>query len=187
MSGETIKKILYSTIEEVGKEKIRIDVSADLESSRKYIDVIMKQCAPKLTNLKTYDHDTVFGIMAEALLHFMLTISTLPSERKVEIGDGLTADIIVPSLASLRRNTKTSIIIQIIKNRIADINKVKLLEALQPNPQNIWLISTRPHSFAKYKEYSIFPSQGSYDYSNIITDTDRFLQVTKDKSFRFVP
>ena len=78
-----------------------------------------------------------------------------------------------------------------IKDKKIDLNKVKKLEFLQPNTQNIWLISTRPLSILKYTNYSMFPNYGphkySHKYSNIITDIDKFLKVIKDKSFRLIP
>jgi hypothetical protein len=58
---------------------------------------------------------------------------------------------------------------------------------VQPNAQNIWLISTRPLSIADYTEYSVFANHRSRRYSNVIIDIDKFLKSTKDKSFRFVP
>ena len=190
LSGEKIKQILYSVIEETGKKIIQVDVSSNIESSQKYIDIIMSRCATKLTyesDVRNHDSDIMFAILGEALLHFMLTISTLPSERKIEIKDGLTLDVVITSLRSLSRYPNKSIIIQVIKDKKTDLNKVEKLEFLQPNIQNIWLISTRPLSIAKYTDYSMFPNYGSHKYSNIITDIDKFLKVIKDKSFRLIP
>jgi len=181
LSGEKIKQILYSVIEETGKKIIQVNVSSNIESSQKYIDIIMSRF------VRNHDSDIMFAILGEALLHFMLTISTLPSERKIEIKDGLTLDVVIPSLRSLSRDPNKSIIIQVIKDKKIDINKVEKLEFLQPNIQNIWLISTRPLSIAKYTDYSMFPNYGSHKYSNIITDIDKFLKVIKDKSFRLIP
>lgn len=188
LSGAKIKQILYSTIEETGKENIQMNISSLLESSQKYLDIIMNRCITKLPyEPDNSERDTIIAILGEALLHFMLTISTLPSERKVEIKDGLTLDIVIPSLPSLYRDPNKSIIIQIIKDKKTDINKVQNLEFLQPNTQNIWLISIRHLSFAKFTEYSIFPNHTSHKYSNIITDIDKFLKSIQDKSFRFIP
>jgi hypothetical protein len=181
LSGEKIKQILYSVIEETGKKIIQVDVSSNIESSQKYIDIIMSRF------VRNHDSDIMFAILGEALLHFMLTISTLPSERKIEIKDGLTLDVVIPSLRSLSRDPNKSIIIQVIKDKKIDINKVEKLEFLQPNIQNIWLISTRPLSIAKYTDYSMFPSYGLHKYSSIITDIDKFLKTMKDKSFRLIP
>ena len=159
-SGEKIKQILYSVIEEIGRENIQLNISSNIMFSQKYIDIIMNRCITRLTyESDIYDHslDIIIAVLCEALLHFMLTISSLPSERKVEIKDDLALDIVIPSLPSLRRDPNKSLVIQIIKDSKTDLTKMKKVEVLQPNSQNIWCISTRPLSIAKYTEYSMFP------------------------------
>jgi hypothetical protein len=187
ISGEKVKQILYTTIDEIGKETIKADISSNIESSQKYIDSILSRCITRLTSeLNGNVNDIITGTLCEALLHFMLTISTLPSERKVAVREDLTIDVVIPSLAGLRRDTNSSIIIQIIKDMKADLNNIEDLELLQPNPQNVWLITSRPLSIAKHVDYTMFSDNVSRNYSNIITDIDRFLRDVKDKSFRFV-
>jgi hypothetical protein len=105
----------------------------------------------------------------------------------VVVGDGLTLDIVIPSLAVLKKDPNRSVIIQFIKDKKADLDRVRELEILQPNTENIWLVSSRPLSIPKYIDYSIFPDLGSHRYSNIIVNTDKFLRDVKDKSFRFIP
>lgn len=188
ISGDQTKQILYKTIREIGKETIQADISSNIDSSQRYIDIIMNQCITRLTSgLDGDESDIITATLSEALLHFMLTISTLPSERKVAVRDGLTLDIVIPSLAVLKRDPNRSVIIQFIKDKKTDLNKVRELEILQPNTENIWLVSSRPLSISKYMEYSIFPDHGSHRYSNIIVNTDKFLRDVKDKSFRFIP
>lgn len=188
LSGAKIKQILYSTIDETGKENIQMNISSHLESSQKYLDIIMNRCITKLPyEPDNNERDTIIAILGEALLHFMLTISSLPSERKVEIKDDLALDIVIPSLPSLRRDPNKSLVIQIIKDRKTDLTKMKKVEVLQPNSQNIWCISSRPLSIAKYTEYSMFPDHRSHKYSNILTDIDKFLDTMNVRSFRFIP
>jgi hypothetical protein len=188
LSGEKIKEVLYSVIEEIGKENIQVNVASHIESSQEYLDIIMNRCITKLTyGLDDNGHGIIIATLGEALLHFMLTISTLPSERKVEVKNDLVLDIVIPSLPSLLRDPNKSLIIQIIKDKKTDLNKVENLEFVQPNAQNIWLVSTRPLSIANYTEYSIFANHRSRRYSNVIIDIDKFLKSMKDKSFRFVP
>lgn len=187
ISGDQTKQILYKTIEEIGKEIIQADISSNIDSSKRYIDTILSQCLRRLTSELDGDvSDIITVTLCEALLHFMLTISTLPSERKVAVRDGLTLDIVIPSLAVLKRDPDRSVIIQFIKDK-ADLKKARELEGLQPNTENIWLVSSRPLSIPKYIDYSMFPDHGSHRYSNIIINTDKFLRDVKDKSFRFVP
>ena len=46
------------------------------------------------------------AIICEALLHFILTISTLPSERKEEIRYGLPIDVVIPELTNLKKKSR---------------------------------------------------------------------------------
>jgi hypothetical protein len=188
-AGEKIKQILYSEIENIGKEKIQAKINSSIESSQKYIDKIMSKCITKLT-YESNDDDDDFNItivtLCEVLLHFMLTICTLPSERKIRVKNDLILDVIVPNLQSLKTKPDKSIIIQVIKDKMMDSNKTSQLEFLQPNHENIWLISAKPLSLTKYTTYTVFPNSGLHNYSNIIIDIDNFLKETGDKSFRFI-
>jgi len=98
----------------------------------------------------------------------MLTVCTLPSERKIQVKDKLTLDIVIPNLQSLKRTPDKSIIIEIIRNE-EDLGKISHLEFLQPNYKNIWLISVMPLSVT----------------SNIILDINNFLKEAGDRSLRF--
>lgn len=190
-AGEKIKQILYSEIENIGKEKIQAKINSSIESSQKYIDKIMSECITKLT-YESNDDDDYYNItiatLCEVLLHFMLTICTLPSERKIRVKNELILDVIIPNLQSLKIKPDKSIIIQVIKDKtMMDLNKTSQLEFLQPNHKNIWLISATPLSAIKYTIYTVFPNSGLlHNYSNIIIDIDNFLKETEDKSFRFI-
>jgi hypothetical protein len=186
---EKIKQILYSEIENIGKEKIQAKINSSIESSQKYIDKIMSKCITKLT-YKSNDNDDyniTIATLCEALLHFMLTICTLPSERKIQVKNDLILDVIIPNLQSLKIKPDKSIIVQVIKDKRMDLNKTSQLEFLQPNHENIWLISAKPISATKYTTYTVFPkNSGLHNYSNIIIDIDNFLKETRDKSFRLI-
>jgi hypothetical protein len=188
-AGERIKQILYLEIENIGKEKIQAKINSNIESSQKYIDKIMSKCITKLTYESNNDDDyfnITIATLCEVLLHFMLTICTLPSERKIRVKNDLILDVIIPNLQSLKIKPDKSIIIQVIKDKMMDLNKTSQLEFLQPNRENIWLISAKPLSTTKYTTYSVFPNAGVHNYSNIIIDIDNFLKETGDKSFRFI-
>ena len=189
-NGEKIKQILYSEIENIGKEKIQAKINSSIESSQKYIDKIMSECITKLTYESNDDDDynITIATLCEVLLHFMLTICTLPSERKIRVKNDLILDVIIPNLQSLKIKPDKSIIIQVIKDKtMMDLNKTSQLEFLQPNHENIWLISAKPLSATKYTTYTVFPkNSGLHNYSNIIIDIDNFLKETEDKSFRFI-
>jgi hypothetical protein len=89
----------------------------------------------------------------------MLTVCTLPSERKIQVKANLNLDIVIPSLQSLKRKPEKSIIIEIIRDMV-DLNKISQMEFLQPNYKNIWLVSAIPLSKTKYPIYGLFPTAG---------------------------
>ncbi len=189
LDGEKIKQILYSEIEDIGKEKIQAKINSSIESSQKYIDKIMSQCITKLayeSNDDDDDHDKTIATLCEVLLHFMLTICTLPSERKIRVKNDLILDVVIPNLQNLKTKPDKSIIIQIIKDKVLDLDKTSQLDFLQPNHENIWLISVKPVSTTKYTTYTVFHIARLHNYSDIIIDIDNFLKETGDKSFRFI-
>jgi len=188
LSSDEVKDILYSTIESIGKERIRIDITTNINLSEKYIDLIMAGCITKINvNSSISNSDETIAVLSEALLHFMLTVCTLPSERKVQVKDNLTLDVVIPNLQSLKSMPDKSIIIEIIRDK-ADLDKISDLELVGPNYKNIWLISMIPFSITKYRMYCLFPNIGLYgnSFSNIITDINKFLIESGDKSLRFI-
>ncbi len=184
VAGEKIRQIVYSEIEKIGKEKIQAMITSNVELSQRYINIIMNECIRKLS-YESNDDDITIVTLCEVLLHFMLTICTLPSERKIRINSDLVLDVIIPNLQSLKIKPDKAIIIQIIKDKI-DLNITSQLEFLQPNHENIWLISAKPLLRTKYTTYSVFPNTGLHNFSNIIIHIDNFLKETRDKSFRFI-
>jgi hypothetical protein len=194
LDGDEIKQTLYSVIEdEVGKKKIQTEITSDIKLSQTYIELIMSKCIAKLDSelndddVDDYVYAIIVATLSEALLHFMLTICTLPSERKIAIKKDLALDVIIPSLQSLKVKPEKSIIVQFIKEKM-DLNKVSELESLQPHHKNIWLISAKPNSLTtKHTTYYVLPNaELDNKYSNIIIDIDNFLRATGDKSFRLV-
>jgi len=182
MIGEKIKKELYCAISEIGKQKIQKDITSSIQSSQKYINLLMNKCIGRLIPAEvSSDHDKVIGTLGEAVLHFMLTISTLPSERKIRLNGELVIDVVIPNLRIFKINPSKSIIVQFIKEG-QDLNKVSKLQFIEPNSENIWVVSHKPLTAAKYKTYSIFPDS----FSNIIVDIHNFLKQSGDKSLRFV-
>jgi hypothetical protein len=193
LDSEQIKKILYSIIgDEVGKEKIQTEITLDIGSSQKYIDIIMNKCISKLSfesndaSGDEYFFESFIVTLSEALLHFMLTICSLPSERRITPKNNLVLDIVVPNLQRLNTKPEQSLIIQFIKED-QELNKIPKLESLQPNYKNIWLISAKPLSSTKYTTYSVLSNAGLNNrYSDIIIDVYDFLKQTGDKSFRLI-
>ena len=181
---------MYSVIESIGREKIQADVVADINSSQNYIHIIIAECIANLdVGSGPDDNEKAIATLGEALLHFMLTVCAIPSERMIHVKENLTVDVIIPNLRGLKRGPERSIIIQFMEGN-TQLSNVSGLGFLQPNYENIWLTYVRPPLASKYTTYCLLYSDAkphnSNNYSNIIIDISRFLRETGDSSFKFI-
>ena len=177
-----VNSLLYSVIEEIGKEKIQIDLTSNIGLSKMYIDVVMQKSISKLCSFP--DEETL-GILCESLLHFFLTVCTLPSERKIKINNFTMLDLVIPNLRNLKKYPHRSLIIQVIKNK-NELNRMKQVDVLQPYKNNIWIISVNPLG-QKYRNYTLYQGEKLYNFSDILLDIHFFLKDAGDRSFTFLP
>jgi len=98
--------LLFSIIDRIDKLKIRSELASDIESSRYYIEMIMANCEKQI---EAADEDAL-GSPCEVLLHFMLTVISLPSTRKVQINNTVL-DLVIPNLRTLKTFPNKSIVI----------------------------------------------------------------------------
>jgi hypothetical protein len=181
--GVDISALLYSTIAEIGKEKIQSEIALDIKQSKYYIELIINNCKKRIDNV---DEDTV-GSLCEALLHFMLTISILPSIRKVAF-NGTVLDIVIPSLRVLKNSPENSVVILISKGSENIIQeKISHIKRFQPNEKNLWIVSEKPLPLPCVN-YSLnqneILSEEKNNYSDLIIDIDKFLHEKGDKSLK---
>lgn len=181
-----IGTVLYSIIDRIGRKKIQTDVTLDIGLSRRYMQFIISEYESRIGII---DEESV-GLFCEALLHFMLTVCTLPSSRKGEIKN-VCLDIVIPNLYTLKSFPERAIIIQIIK-KIEFENRIQLnnIAQIQPYDNNIWIVSGKPVSvhcvnYLVRREGGTTHTVEKRDFSNIIWDAHQFLHKTGDKSFRF--
>jgi hypothetical protein len=111
LSAEKVKEALYLSIKEVGQEKIQKEITSNIRSSRKYFELLLnKSIRTLLASEGKPDYSTkAIVILGEALLHYMLTISALPSQRKMQVNGELVIDVIIPSVRFLKSNPDKSI------------------------------------------------------------------------------
>ena len=173
-----VKDTLYSVINMIGIETIRADVAADVKRSEKYCRDIIATCASRLG---PEAGDETLATLCEALLHFMLTASLLPSERKVSM-QGADLDIVIPSTRVLGKGPEKSLVIQVIRGDF--VAKAKQAESVQPHRENIWLISAQPLQ-TDYRNYHLGP--GGLSYSRIISDIGAFLSEKGDRGLKLLP
>jgi hypothetical protein len=166
-----VKEVLYSAIDEIGKEKIRIEITADINASAKYCNGIIEKCKRRLDG-----GDETLGTLCESLLHFMLTAAILPSERKVTF-KGAELDIVVPSLRVLGSSPDKCLVIQVIKS---DAESAKQAESVHPNMENIWIVSAK--KVRAERNYNL--QDGSF--SKIIPDIHAFLASKGVKNLKLL-
>ncbi len=160
-----IKEVLYSVIDDIGRDRIRAEVSADIDAaSAKYCSEIAEKCTKALG---TQADGETLGTLCEALLHFMLTASLLPSERKVTL-NGIELDLVIPSVKSLSKDPSKALVIQVVKD--ATTSRVREAEKVQPDVENLWVVSARPLDTG-HRNYTL-----SGRYPSIISDIHAFLR-----------
>lgn len=173
-----IKDMLYSTIDKIGRAKIRMEVIGEIERSEQSCNEILEKCKSRMGDQLD---DESLGILCEALLHFMLTASLLPSERKVS-WKGAELDLVVPSLKMLTKSPEKALVIQIIK-RNAELIKTKHAQSVQPHNGNIWVVSAKRLE-VDHKNYYIGSIQ--FPYSRIILDINAFLVRKGDRGLKLL-
>jgi hypothetical protein len=173
-----IKDILYSAIAKIGKDKIRMEVINEIEMSERRCNEILEESKKRMTN--NLD-DESFANLCEALLHFLLTVSLLPSERKVT-WKGTELDLVIPSLKMLNKSPDKTLVIQIIKGNEV-LRKIKDAKSVQPHDANIWTVSAKQLEI-DHKNYYV--GSNLFPYSRIIIDINAFLAHKGERGLKLL-
>jgi hypothetical protein len=178
-----IKDILYDEIDKIGKNHIRTLLTNDISNSRTIIDLILNNCSNLINKDSIYEDE--FVSFSEALLHFILTMSMIPAERKISIDD-IPVDILVPNSKNLKMNNDNAIIIHFIKDRNENINEtIAKLSSIQKNTNNIWIVCSSSsllnnidldiHTFVVTPSLSIPTTITTTNNNNNQQDSGRFI------------
>ena len=148
----------------------------------KIIEDILENCYDKVTLLENKEES--LGVLATGILHYTLTNSLLNSQRKVEL-NGIEIDIVIPDLKTLENDPKKTLIILIPKTLDKKIifNKIKQIQKIQPENQNIWLVLTQDLGFEN-KTYVI--RKDSASFSKIIFDIGNFVNVQGENKLKIL-
>ena len=173
-----IKEYLFDYIE---KSEKRFQQSFSKSKMDEIINDILDNCYDKVVTIGNKEES--LGIFATGILHYMLTNAHLTSQRKVE-HQGIDIDIVIPDLKTLEKDPKKTLIIYISKtidkNTVEE--KLKQLEKIQPEKQNIWLVLTKDLGFAK--TFVIQKEESSF--SKIIFDIAQFGNVQGHNKFKIL-
>ena len=105
----------------------------------KIIEDVTNNCYDKIIPMG--EKDEAVGVLATGLLHYLLTNALITSQRKIE-HEGIELDIVIPDIKTLEKDQKKTLIICIPKSSDFNIinEKIKQLEEIQHEKENIWLV-----------------------------------------------
>ena len=164
-----IKDLLYQVITEYGEKRILSDI-AQGESSI-VINTIFDHCISNLEKTEKIDSE-VRGSLAEGLLHYLLTVALIPSQRKTMF-QSTDIDIAVPDTRTLASSPNDVIVIAFPRTVDAGAIKehVNKLKKIQPKSENIWAVIDKSIPI-DVKLYTL--DKNEFTFSNIINDLISF-------------
>lgn len=154
-----MKNELYSVLNDFGKENIQIEFQNNINSSiPKIKEILSKTIATIYEKKENIDSDynnfeKSLAILGEAFLHFLLTITSLPSQRKIMLNE-LEIDLVIPDIKTLYKDPKKTLIIKFDKDS-STIEYIKKLDNIQKIKENIWIVSATPLEI-NYRNYVIY-------------------------------
>ncbi len=126
------------------------------------------------------DVDENASIFLTGLLHYLLTNSLIPSQRKIEY-NGIELDIVIPNVKTLETKPKNSLIICIPKSfeQVLINEKLRELLKIQPNKENIWVVLKEMIQ----SDFKIFEIKNK-SVIHIIDEINNFLDKSKQTQFK---
>lgn len=160
-----MKNELYSVLNEFGKENIQIEFQNNINSSiPKIKEILSKTIATIYEKKENIDSDSnnfekPLSILCESFLHFLLTTTSLPSQRKIMLNE-LEIDLVIPDIKTLYKDPKKTLIIIFYKDSSTS-EDIKKLDNIQKNKENIWLVSSTPLDI-NYRNYVLYENKEEY-------------------------
>ena len=178
----SIKNDLYSVLNDLGKESLQIEFQSNINSSvPKIKEIISKTIELRyknkdkemLYNDNYNDSEKSLSLLCESLLHFLLTITSLPSQRKIMLKD-VEIDLVIPDLKSLNKDPKKSLIIKFDK----DASTINYIDRLHNNipidRENVWIVSPTPLDInSRNRNYVIYKNKKDEESHILFTDNKK--------------
>ena len=171
-------EILYNSIADYGEQRILSDVVQG--ESPDVIREILYRCISHTGEEEIIKSET-YGTFAEGLLHYLLTISLIPSQRKTMF-QSVDIDIAVPDTRTLGTSPHDVIIILFPKTNDVEVikSKIKKIKEVQPNSNNIWVVLENEISL----DARVYTLKDSLTFSNIINDLISFSSNKKQSKLK---
>lgn len=189
-----MKDLMYSEIDRLGRDFIKTKIKDNILNSECIINQIFEKCAKSLgtRNLTPSEYTS----LAEALMHYLLTITITPSQRKITINK-IEISILIPSAGGLKNGGDRVLVVQFLKeDKIKNEHTVKNLLEIQPTVGNIWLVSYHPViTLFQLKNFVINTSSigtkiGTNElvqpFSRLMVQVDAFLNKINYSGFRIL-
>lgn len=172
ISSDEIKESLFCYI------KINEEKFSKLISERKFKEIIndiSKNIISKINDIES------LAVLATGTLHYILTKSLIPSQRKIVI-NGIDVDIVIPNIKTLKSNPKDALVIYIPKvmNENLINSEISQLNKIQPEKRNIWVILSKDIKFEN-KYYTL-----NHSFSNILYDIEKFVNKNNKNTFKIM-
>ena len=173
-----IGEILYSSISEYGEQRVLSDIVQG--ESPDAIKAIFEHCLSNIGKNETVKPDTS-GTVAEGLLHYMLTVSMIPSQRKT-LFQSVDIDIAVPDTRTLGVSPEDVVVILFPKTDNLDQIKshIEKIKKVQPNGNNIWTVIEDDLRL----DSKVYTLKDSMTFANIINDLISFTSNKKQSKLK---
>ena len=173
-----LSEILYSAISDYGEQRILSDIVQG--ESPEVIKTIFDHSISIIEKNETVKPD-MLGTVAEGLLHYMLTVSMIPSQRKT-LFQSVEIDIAVPDTTTLGVSPQDVIVILFpktdnVENIKSHIEKIK---KIQSNVNNIWVVLENNLQL----DTKVYALKDSMTFANIINDLISFSSNRKQSKLK---
>jgi len=156
-----IKDVLYAKIDDIGQERIH-----KLMLSGKFSELFEQIFETTINSIDGIHEYEKHGAVAESFTHYLFTEMLIPSQRKISFKN-IELDMIIPSIAELKKNSDNTILVFFAKTSNIDEIKQRIqkIKMIQNSDSNIWVISkddiqipqttytTKKESFSKFLKY----------------------------------
>jgi hypothetical protein len=185
-----LKNLLYAEINSMGSLNIKRKMIEKSENSKYIIEELMKNCLNSLDRNTLFDSEWVS--IGEALMHYMLTVMVLPSQRKITM-DGFEVSVVIPDARNICKNQDQVVIIQFYIDEDNPLNNiVDKLKSIQPIMENIWIVSyssiDMPNPLKNYVISDRVNVNGEtvFPFSRIILDVVEHLEKIDYSGFKIL-
>lgn len=180
-----IKDNLYSVLNHLGKENLQIEFQNDIASSISKIKEILDKTIETIYEKKSNENNVhncnkfqkPLSTLCEAFLHFLLTTSSLPSQRRIKVKD-LEIDLVIPDIKTFFKDPSKVIIIKFDKDSYT-LEYINKLNVIHPYKENIWIVSSTPITYY-YRNYIIYRNKEEEHSHNLFEN-----QNEKDEKYYY--